>query len=110
MIQDERSQIQNRAKALTVLKARVYDLERKRIAAARSEVRSLSQGTGERGDKIRTYNFPQDRITDHRANFTINGIERVFEGEGLEYIIDALEEADEKLRMKSFLESLEQGQ
>jgi peptide chain release factor 1 len=87
----------------------VYDLERRKLALARNEIRSLSQGTGDRSDKIRTYNFPQDRVTDHRANFTTNGVERVLEGENLDVIVDALLAADERVRVESFLENLVNG-
>eukprot|EP01034_Spumella_vulgaris_P031417 gene31417-38800_t len=89
-MQDERSQIQNRARALKYLKAKLYDLERRKHTAARSELRTAAQGTGDRSDKIRTYNFPQDRVSDHRISLTMSGTERVMAGESLDSLIQAL--------------------
>lgn len=86
---------------------RVYDLERKKAIDERAELRSLAQGTGDRSDKIRTYNFPQDRVTDHRIGFSLNGVERVLSGESVEGILDALGVADEEERVRGFLETLE---
>ncbi|MSQ41929.1 MAG: peptide chain release factor 1 [Dehalococcoidia bacterium] len=87
--QDERSQGKNRAKAEAVLRARLYALERERAAAAEASTRRSQVGTGMRAEKIRTYNFAQDRITDHRVNFTRHGIPRVLDGE-LDELIDAV--------------------
>jgi peptide chain release factor 1 len=107
-MQDERSQIQNRARALKYLRAKVYDLERRKLEKQRSELRSAAQGTGDRSDKIRTYNFPQDRVTDHRVGVTVTGVERVLSGEFLSDIVDALIKSDEKERLDNFLEQLGQ--
>jgi peptide chain release factor 1 len=106
-IQDERSQHQNRAKAMVYLRARIYDLMRKQSQAAKSEARAAAGGTGDRSDKIRTYNFPQDRVTDHRVGVSLAGVERLMNGESLTTILDALYEADEKDRLEQFLEALE---
>eukprot|EP00602_Paraphysomonas_sp_CaronLab_P009190 CAMPEP_0185032870 /NCGR_PEP_ID=MMETSP1103-20130426/21363_1 /TAXON_ID=36769 /ORGANISM="Paraphysomonas bandaiensis, Strain Caron Lab Isolate" /LENGTH=399 /DNA_ID=CAMNT_0027568935 /DNA_START=19 /DNA_END=1215 /DNA_ORIENTATION=+ len=98
-MQDERSQVQNKLRAMQILRSRVYDLERSKQAEARAELRSAAQGTGDRSDKIRTYNFPQDRITDHRIGLSTTGIERVLSGETLDTIISSLIEADERERL-----------
>jgi protein subunit release factor A len=74
---------------------------------ARAELRSLAHGTGDRSDKIRTYNFPQDRVTDHRVGCTATGVDRVMAGIGLDSILDALLAADEDDRLKNFIENLE---
>ncbi len=87
--QDERSQLKNRNKALAVLRARLYDLEqRKRVQEVESARRS-QVGTGDRSEKIRTYNFPQDRVTDHRIGYTAHHLEGILDGE-LDDVIDAL--------------------
>ena len=105
-MQDERSQIQNRARAMKYLRARVYDMERQKKDQARQELRSAAQGTGDRSDKIRTYNFPQDRVTDHRVGVTVTGVSRVMNGEALGQILDALHDADERERLEHFLEEV----
>jgi len=105
-MQDERSQIQNRARALTYLRARVADSERRKAAATQSELRKESSGTGDRSDKVRTYNFPQDRVTDHRVGVTVTGVERVLLGQDLDDLIDPLMEQDKKHRFEAFMESL----
>ena len=87
--QAEKSQHQNRARAMQILRARLYDLERSKAAEERSESRRLQVGSGDRSERIRTYNFPQGRVTDHRINLTLYKLDRVMEGE-LDEIIDAL--------------------
>ena len=95
--QDERSQAKNRARAESVLRARLYEVERQRREAEESEARRSQVGTGDRAEKIRTYNFPQDRITDHRVNLTVHGIPRVMDGD-IDDLIDAVS-ADEEARL-----------
>ncbi|MDA0302580.1 MAG: peptide chain release factor 1 [Chloroflexi bacterium] len=95
--QDERSQSKNRAKAEAVLRARIYDMERQKQDAEQASNRKAQVGTGDRAEKIRTYNFPQDRITDHRVGLTTHGIPRVLAGE-LDPLIDAVA-ADEQARL-----------
>jgi peptide chain release factor 1 len=85
----EKSQHQNRANAMKALRARLFDLERGRVAAERSESRKLQVGSGDRSERIRTYNFPQGRITDHRINLTLYKLDRFVEGD-LDEVIDAL--------------------
>lgn len=105
-MQDERSQIQNRARAMKVLRAKVYDLERQRHMQALSDLRSASNGTGDRSDKIRTYNFPHDRVTDHRAGFSVNSMEKMMNGELLATIVDKLVEADEAEKIRKLVDEL----
>jgi peptide chain release factor 1 len=88
--QDEKSQHKNKAKAMKVLRARLYDLERAKLDAERSKTRRSQIGTGDRSQRIRTYNFPQGRVTDHRIGLTLHSLDLVLEGRGLDEIIDAL--------------------
>ena len=88
--QDEKSQHKNRAKAMTVLRSRLYDMERAKLDAERAQNRRSQIGSGDRSQRIRTYNFPQGRVTDHRIGLTLHKLDLVLEGEGLDEIIDAL--------------------
>ena len=90
MMQEERSQHRNKAKALDLLRSRVFDLERQKLDAARSADRRNQVGSGDRSERIRTYNFPQGRVTDHRINLTLYKLPQVMEGESLDELIDAL--------------------
>ncbi len=96
--QDEKSQIKNKAKAMKVLKTKLYDLKRREMNAQRADLRRSQVGTGDRSEKIRTYNFPQGRVTDHRIHLTLHRIDQILGGD-LDEIIDALtrEEQAEKL-------------
>ena len=90
-MQEERSQHKNRAKAMTILKTRLYDAERQRLAAERADDRKSQVGSGDRSERIRTYNFPQGRVTDHRINLTLYDLDNVLTGgEGLDETIDGL--------------------
>ena len=89
VVSAEKSQHQNRARAMQILRARLYDIERSRAADERSEARRLQVGSGDRSERIRTYNFPQGRVTDHRINLTLYKLDRVMQGE-LDEIVDAL--------------------
>jgi len=86
----EKSQHQNRARAMEVLRAKLYDMHRREAAAARAQDRRLQVGTGDRSERIRTYNFPQGRVTDHRIGLTLYKIEEILAGPGLNEVIDAL--------------------
>ena len=90
MMQEDRSQHRNRAKAMAVLRARLYDFERQKQDAARAAERRGQVGSGDRSERIRTYNFPQGRVSDHRINLTLYKLPQVMEGEALGEIIDAL--------------------
>ena len=90
VVSAEKSQHQNRRLAMAVLKARVYDLERAKADTERSEARKSQVGSGDRSQRIRTYNFPQGRVTDHRINLTLYNLDEVMAGNGLDALIDAL--------------------
>ena len=89
-VQDERSQHKNRARAMALLRAKLYDMERQKLDAERSADRKSQVGSGDRSERIRTYNFPQGRLTDHRINLTLYKLEKVITGEALDEVIDAL--------------------
>ena len=86
----EKSQHQNRRTAMQILRARVYEAERQKLADERSKARKDQVGSGDRSQRIRTYNFPQGRITDHRINLTLHKIDAVMDGTGLDELIEAL--------------------
>ena len=88
--QDEKSQHKNKSKGMKILRARLYELERSRIEQERSQDRKNKIGTGDRSERIRTYNFPQGRVTDHRINLTLHKLEEFLEGEIFDEMIEAL--------------------
>jgi peptide chain release factor 1 len=98
--QDERSQLKNKAKALRVLRARLFDLKKTEHDKKISQSRKAQVGSGDRSEKIRTYNFPDRRVTDHRIGFTAHNLEKVMEGE-MDDIVAALKTEDRKLRLKA---------
>jgi peptide chain release factor 1 len=97
-IQDEKSQHKNKAKAMAVLRARLLELEQQRLAEERGEQRRSQVGSGERAEKIRTYNFPDDRVTDHRIGVTIHNLPGLLQGD-LDRLVDPLAEADQAARL-----------
>ena len=97
--QDEKSQHKNKAKAMRVLRARVFDRERAAQEAERAAQRKDQIGTGDRSERIRTYNFPQNRVTDHRINLTLHKLDEVLSGEALDEIIEALMAEDQAERL-----------
>jgi peptide chain release factor 1 len=99
-MQEERSQHKNRAKAMKILRARMYEQQRSSLAATRSADRKSQVGTGDRSERIRTYNFPQGRVSDHRINLTLYKIDRVMQGD-LDEFIDALTAEDQAARLAS---------
>jgi len=100
--QDERSQLKNKLKALTVLRARLLDVEQKRQHQEISDARRAQVGSGERAEKVRTYNFPQDRVTDHRVALTVHNLPSILDGE-LDEIIDALATEEQAKRLQETL-------
>lgn len=98
--QDERSQLKNRAKAMAVLRARLLDAERQRQVQEVTDARRSQVGTGDRSEKIRTYNYPQSRVTDHRIGLTLHSLEAVLEG-AIDEIIDAVTDADQAKRLEA---------
>ena len=97
--QDEKSQHKNRAKAMKILRARLYDAERARLQAERAASRKGQVGSGDRSERIRTYNFPQGRVTDHRINLTLYKLDKVIAGEALDEVVDALVAEDQAQRL-----------
>jgi peptide chain release factor 1 len=96
--QDERSQLQNRQRAMSILRARLYEIEEEKRLAAESASRRSQVGSGERAEKIRTYNYPQSRVTDHRINVSSHNLPNVMEG-NLDVFIDELALQDEAERL-----------
>ena len=97
--QDEKSQIKNRAKALQVLRTRLYDLEQQRLAEERGGMRRSQIGTGDRSEKIRTYNVPQDRVTDHRLKKSVGNLQGVLDG-NIDAFVDDLRILDQAERLE----------
>jgi peptide chain release factor 1 len=97
--QDERSQLQNRLRAMAILRSRLYEMEQQRLVQEQGAARRSQVGSGDRSEKIRTYNFPQNRVTDHRIGFTTHRLESILEGD-LNELIQALSEADQAARLK----------
>jgi peptide chain release factor 1 len=97
--QDERSQHKNRAKAMQVLRTRIYEMERERAQSEQAGARKAMVGSGDRSERIRTYNFPQGRVTDHRINLTLHRLPEILEGPGLQEVIAALIAEDEAARL-----------
>ncbi|MCE7794935.1 peptide chain release factor 1 [Sphingobium sufflavum] len=97
--QDEKSQHKNKAKAMKVLRTRLYEQERDRLAATQAGARKAMVGSGDRSERIRTYNFPQGRVTDHRINLTLHRLPEILEGSGLDEVIAALLAEDEAARL-----------
>jgi peptide chain release factor 1 len=98
--QDERSQLQNKLRAMSVLRARLYDMEQQKQISERTESRRSQVGTGDRSEKIRTYNFPQNRVTDHRVDISIHDVPGVLQGD-LDRFIDAVATADQAERLRA---------
>ncbi|MBR6327819.1 MAG: peptide chain release factor 1, partial [Alphaproteobacteria bacterium] len=97
--QDERSQFKNKQKAMNHLRPKLYDMQKETIDANYSEKRKLQVGSGDRSERIRTYNYPQGRVTDHRINLTLYKLDDVVSGEALGEIIDALVTEDQAERL-----------
>ena len=102
--QTEKSQLQNKAKAFALLRAKLYDIEQQKAHDAEAELRKSQIGTGDRSEKIRTYNFPQGRVTDHRINLTIYKLDKVMNGD-IQEIIDACIAADQAAKLAKMNEN-----
>ena len=102
--QDEKSQLQNKTKAFNILRARLYDEEQRRIAAEHGAARRSQVGSGDRSEKIRTYNFPQTRVTDHRIKHTSHRLEGILNGD-IDEFIEALAKADQEKKLKELAEA-----
>jgi peptide chain release factor 1 len=100
--QTEKSQHKNKAHAMKLLKAKLYDMERNRVDSARAADRKSMVGSGDRSERIRTYNFPQGRVTDHRINLTLYNLARIISGDELGEIVDALVAQDQADRLAEF--------
>ena len=101
-MQEEKSQHKNKAKAMTMLKAKIYDAERKRVDAERASERKSLVGSGDRSERISTYDYPQGRVTDHRINLTLYNLARIVSGDELGEIVDALVAQDQADRLAEF--------
>jgi len=101
----EKSQHQNRARAMQVLRARLFDLERQKQDESRAAARKGQVGSGDRSERIRTYNFPQGRVTDHRINLTLYKLDKVIAGEALDEVVDALIADDQARKLSEFEEN-----
>ena len=108
-IQDEKSQHKNKAKAMKILRARLYEAERAALHAERAAARKSQVGSGDRSERIRTYNFPQGRVTDHRIGLTLYKIDQILAGEALDDIVDALTAHDEAERLAAVGEEAAPG-
>ncbi|MBA4794013.1 peptide chain release factor 1 [Phenylobacterium sp.] len=102
----EKSQHQNRARAMKVLQARLYEMQREALDTARADARKSQVGSGDRSERIRTYNFPQGRVTDHRINLTLYNLAKVMEGEALDDVIEPLIAEDQAARLAALEEEL----
>ena len=102
--QDEKSQHKNKAKAMKVLRSRLFDLEREKQAAERSANRKSQVGSGDRSERIRTYNFPQGRVTDHRINLTLYKIEEIIQHDQLDEVVNALIQEDQAIKLAEMQE------
>jgi peptide chain release factor 1 len=102
--QDEKSQLQNKTKAFNILRARLYDEERRRLEAEHGAARRTQVGSGDRSEKIRTYNFPQTRVTDHRIGYSSYRLESILSGE-IDEFIEALAKADQEEKLKELAEA-----
>jgi peptide chain release factor 1 len=100
--QDEKSQHKNKAKAMKILRARLYEAQRQKLADERAQARKGQVGSGDRSERIRTYNFPQGRCTDHRINLTLYELDKVMEGTALDKVVEALIADDEAARLTEF--------
>ena len=98
-MQDEKSQHKNKAKAMKILRARMFEAERERQDSARAAERRGLVGSGDRSERVRTYNYPQGRVTDHRINLTLYKLDKIISGEELDEVVEALITEDQASRL-----------
>ncbi len=101
VVQSEKSQHKNREKAMKILRARLFDMEREKLARERSDDRKSQVGSGDRSERIRTYNYPQGRVTDHRIGLTLHKLDQILAGEGLDEVISALIAEDQAFKLSA---------
>ncbi len=101
VVQSEKSQHKNRDKAMKILRSRLFDMEREKLAKERSDDRKSQVGSGDRSERIRTYNFPQGRVTDHRINLTLHKLDQVRAGDGLNEVVEALIAEDQAVKLSA---------
>jgi len=101
VVQSEKSQHKNRDKAMKILRSRLFDMEREKLAKERSDDRKSQVGSGDRSERIRTYNFPQGRVTDHRINLTLHKLDQVLAGDGLNEVVEALIAEDQAVKLSA---------
>ncbi len=106
VVQSEKSQHKNRDKAWKIMRAKLYDMERQKLADERSENRKSQVGSGDRSERIRTYNFPQGRVTDHRIGLTLHKLDQILAGDGLEEVVGALIQEDQSEKLSAMEEAL----
>ena len=105
-MQEEKSQHKNKAKAMAILKTRIFDAERQKLADERSAERKGQVGSGDRSERIRTYNYPQGRVTDHRINLTLYNLPEIMEGDALDGVLTALITEDQMAQLASLEENM----
>jgi len=106
VVQSEKSQHKNRDKAMKILRARLFDMEREKLASERAESRKSQVGSGDRSERIRTYNFPQGRVTDHRIGLTLHKLDQIMAGDGLSDVVDALIAEDQAAKLSEMESAL----
>lgn len=106
VVQSQKSQHKNRDKAWKIMRAKLYDMERQKLADERSESRKSQVGSGDRSERIRTYNFPQGRVTDHRIGLTLHKLDQILAGEGLSEVVGALIQEDQAEKLSAMEEAL----
>lgn len=105
VVQSQKSQHKNREKAWKIMRAKLYDMERQKLAEERSEDRKSQVGSGDRSERIRTYNFPQGRVTDHRIGLTLHKLDQILAGDGLSEVVSALVAEDQAAKLSEMEES-----
>jgi peptide chain release factor 1 len=106
VVQSEKSQHKNRDKAMKILRSRLFDMEREKLHKERSDDRKAQVGSGDRSERIRTYNFPQGRVTDHRIGLTLHKLDQILAGDGLSEVVEALIAEDQAVKLSAMENAL----